>query len=339
MDIVGITHYVGTNGTDFFRADLDINFAESAAANYGKHCWLVEYDARTDIPDRKLNEETYMALGCGIKGIMYYQWRADCPMPTSPEANGFGFLNYDGTKADNFENGMKMVEFLHRMSDKLVCAEKLRTNVGILYSNHAVFMADTAAVKNEETSRNKKQRNSTIQSTLWIYEQLKRNGITADVVVPEVLADNHLHTNLLFVPDYDLLSEEEKEQVKHFQNNGGKVFIKDIFGFRELDVEITKYTFRLSVRDILDECEVTPFVEVIGSPYIMTNVLKGNDYHIVSINNIRTSDKPIDGVSLKLHIPGSRAVFMTPKSDIELKIENGIVHLPTITDGGMLYIK
>jgi hypothetical protein len=93
------------------------------------------------------------------------------------------------------------------------------------------------------------------------------------------------------------------------------------------------------VRDILDECEVTPFVEVIGSPYIMTNVLKGNDYHIVSINNIRTSDKPIDGVSLKLHIPGSRAVFMTPESDIELKIENGIVHLPTITDGGMLYIK
>jgi len=339
MDIVGITHYVGTNGTDFFRADLDINFAESAAANYGKHCWLVEYDARTDIPDRKLNEETYMALGCGIKGIMYYQWRGDCPMPTSPEANGFGFLNYDGTQADNFENGMKMVEFLNRMSDKLVGAEKLRTNVGILYSNHAVFMADTAAVKNEETSRNKKQRNSTIQSTLWTYEQLKRDGITADIVVPEVLAHNHLHTNLLFVPDYDLLSEEEKEQVKHFQNNGGKVFIKDIFGFRELDVKISKYTFRLSVKDILDECEVTPFVEVIGSPYIMTNVLKGNDYHIVSINNIRTSDKPIDGVSLKLHIPGSKAVFMTPESDIELKIENGIVHLPTITDGGMLYIK
>ena len=339
MDIVGITHYVGTNGTDFFRADLDINFAESAAANYGKHCWLVEYDARTDIPNRKLNEETYMALGCGIKGIMYYQWRADCPMPTSPEANGFGFLNYDGTEADNFENGMKMVEFLHRMSDKLVCAEKLRTNVGILYSNHAVFMADTAAVKNEETSRNKKQRNSTIQSTLWIYEQLKRNGITADVVVPEVLADNHLHTNLLFIPDYDLLSEEEKEQVKNFQSNGGKVFIKDIFGFRELDVEITKYTFRLSVRDILDECEVTPFVEVIGSPYIMTNVLRGEDYHIVSINNIRTSNQPIDDVTLKLHIPGSEAVLMTPGSDIELKIENGIVHLPNITDGGMLYIK
>ncbi|MBR2403549.1 MAG: hypothetical protein IKB01_12435, partial [Lachnospiraceae bacterium] len=96
---------------------------------------------------------------------------------------------------------------------------------------------------------------------------------------------------------------------------------------------------RLSVRDILDECEVTPFVEVIGTPYIMTNVLQGEGYHIISINNIKTSDQPIDDVSLKLHIPGSRAVFMTPESDIELKIENGIVHLPTITDGGMLYIK
>ena len=339
MDIVGITHYIGTNGSDFFRADWDINFAESAAAYYGKHCWLVEYDARTDIPDRKMNEETYMALGCGIKGIMYYQWRGDCPMPTSPEANGFGFLNYDGTEAPNFTNGMKMVNFLNHISDKLVGAEKLRSGVGILYSNHAVFMSDTATAKNSETARNRKQSNEIIQSSLWIYEQLKRKGISADVVIAEKLDDNRLNTKWLFVPDFDLLSEEEQEQVENFQKNGGKVFVKDRFGFRELSVEYTKYMFRNSIHDILDDCQITPFVEVLGSPYIMTNVLKGEGYHMVSINNIKTKDETIEDISLKLHIPGTKAVFMTPGHEQELEIVNGMIQLPPIMDGGMIYIK
>ena len=339
MDMVGITHYVGTNGSDFFRADFDINFAESAAANYGKHCWLVEYDARTDIPDRKLNEETYMALGCGIKGIMYYQWRGDCPMPTSPEANGFGFLNFDGTEADNYENGMKMVDFLNATSDLLVGAEKLRTNVGILYSNHAVFMADTSAVNNDETSRNKKEKNRTIQSSIWIYEQLKRNGITADVVVPDVLEKNTLNVKWLFVPEYEFLSEEEKEQVEQFKKNGGTVFCKEYYGFKKLGVKMDKYSFRQSVMDVLDECNISPYVEVMGSPYIMTNILKGEDYHLISINNIRTADGPIENVYLKLHIPGEKAVFKTPKGEVKLEIKNGLVQMPAITDGGILYIK
>ena len=339
MDIVGITHYVGTNGADFFRADWDINFAESAAAYYGKHCWLVEYDARTDIPDRKLNEETYMALGCGIKGIMYYQWRGDCPMPTSPEANGFGFLNYDGTEAPNFANGMRMVDFLNRISDKLVGAEKLRSGIGILYSNHAVFMADTATCKNSETMRNKKQRNETIQSNLWIYEQLKRNGFTADVVTADAIEENHLGIKYLFVPDFDLLSKEEQEKVLAFQKKGGKVYLKERFGFQELSLEYTKYMYHNSICDVIDDCNLTPMIEVIGTPYMMTNVLKGEDYYMVSINNVRTKDEAIEGASLRLHIPGEVAIFMTPEKELELKIENGIVELPTITDGGMLYIK
>ena len=279
-----------------------------------------------------------MALGCGIKGIMYYQWRGDCPMPTSPEANGFGFLNYDGTEAPNYTNGMKMVDYLNRISDKLVGAEKLRSGVGILYSNHAVFMADTATMKDSETARNKKQRNATIQSNLWIYDQLKRNGISADVVTPESLTDNRLNIKWLFVPDYDLLSGKEKEQVENFRKNGGKVYIKERFGFKELSAEYTKYMFRLSIYDIIDDCEITPFVEVIGSPYIMTNIVKGADYHMISINNIRTKDEVIEGVSLRLHTMGTKAVFMTPEGDLELEIENGTVQLPPITDGGMLYI-
>lgn len=325
MDVVGITHYIGTSGVNFFHADLDINFAESAAASYGKHCWLIEYDARTDIPDRKLNEETYMALGCGIKGIMYYQWRGDCPMPTSPEANGFGFLNYDGTEAANYENGMKMVDFLHQISDQLVHAEKLRTGVGILYSNHAVFMADVEAAQN-----------TTMQSTIWIYEQLKRKGVSADVVTAETLAENPLQIRWLFVPDYGYLSEEEKAQVTEFQNKGGKVFTKELGGFRDRSVRYDKYHNSESVHDIFDQNGITPFAEVLNSPYIMTNVLKSDQYYLISINNVKTDDKPLEQISIKLNTSVKKAVFMTPYEQTVLEVKDNVVTIPVVTHGGML---
>ena len=333
MDFLGITHYIGTNGTNFFVADLDINFAESAAAYYGKHCWLVEYDARTDIPDRKLNEETYMVLGCGIKGIMYYQWRGDCPMPTSPEANGFGFLNYDGTKAPNYDNGMKMVDFLHRISDKLVNAEKLRTGIGILYSNNAVFMADTA------TENIHNQKNATIQSTRYIYEVLKRNGISADIVISETLSDNKLGIKFLFVPNFDFLSKSEKEKVLEFKKNGGKVYVTKGTGYKSLFEAFDKYKCLDSLNDIFEKNNIIPFVEVLGSPFIMTNVIKGDGYYMISINNVKTNDTPVNGVKLKFNAPIEKAVFMTPYGDTVLDVCDNSVVLPTITHGGMIYVE
>lgn len=333
MDFLGITHYIGTNGSDFFIADFAINFTESAASNYGKHCWLVEYDARTDIPDRKLNEETYMALGCGFKGIMYYQWRGDCPMPTSPEGNGFGFLNYDGTKALNYDNGMTMVNFLNRISDKLVNAEKVRTNVGIIYSNYAVFMADTA------TEKITKQKNNTIQATLQIYEKLKRKGISADIVIPEALTENNLNIKWLFVPEYDLLSSNEKDFILDFEKKGGKVFVMNNIGFRKLSAEYGKYNYLDTLDDIFEENNIIPSVEVLNSTFIMTNIIKGNDYYLISVNNIKTKDTPVENVQLKLNIPAKKVAFMTSYGDMELDVNENIVKLPPITDGGMLYVE
>ena len=71
----------------------------------------------------------------------------------------------------------------------------------------------------------------------------------------------------------------------------------------------------------------------------MTNVLRGKDYHMISINNVRTKDETIEGIILKLHIPGTKAVFMTPGHEQELVIESGMIQLPPIMDGGMIYIK
>ena len=286
-----------------------------------------------------MNEQTYMALGCGIKGIMYYQWRGDCPMPTSPEANGFGFLNYDGTEAPNYANGMRMVDFLNRISDKLVGAEKLRSGVGILHSNHAVFMEDSATMLDAVIPSDRRRRNATVQSTIWLYEQLKRNGFSADIVTGDAIEDNRLNVKYLFVPNYKVLSAREKAQVEGFCKNGGKVFAKELYGFKDLSAEYTKYVFRESIYDIIENYQLKPFVEVLGSPFIMTNVLRGKDYYMISVNNIRTKDETIEGVRLRLCFPATEAVFMTTEKQVILNMENGIIELPPIFDGGMLYVK
>lgn len=78
MDVVGVTHYINTYGAPYFHACLVLDSAESAAAIYGKHCWIVEYDARTTITLRKFYEETYMAVGAGVKNYVLSMARGLC---------------------------------------------------------------------------------------------------------------------------------------------------------------------------------------------------------------------------------------------------------------------
>ena len=43
-----------------------------------------------------------------MKRIAYYQRRGDAPSPVTSTPNTCGLLNYDGTKAANFDNATKM---------------------------------------------------------------------------------------------------------------------------------------------------------------------------------------------------------------------------------------
>lgn len=334
MDIVGITHYIGTHGPEFFHADLAVNFAECAAAFYGKHCWIVEYDARTDIPDRKFNEETYLALGAGIKGILYYQWRADYPAPGAPEANGFGFLNYDGTHAQNYDNGMRMVQFLHRLSGYLTGAEKYRSPVGLLYSNHAYFMSDVSSQGDAVWQVPFQQ---TAHTLGWAYAGLKKLGVTATVVIADAVRDNRFGLSVLLVPEYALLSAEEKAAVSAFAVGGGHVYIRQDSGFSLLGRQYDKFDFPLDFADVLAEAGVQPPVES-THPAIVTNMVCGEGYRLLSINNVAAGDTPVTGAALTLHFPAKSATLLTPTGDTPLGLADGHLSLPPITDGGMVYI-
>ena len=116
MDILGITCYLVNRGPAFHQAAMTLDACESAAACFGKKAWLIEYNARTDMPPQEWPRETYAALGRGFKGIFYYQWRADLPYPDGPEPEQFGMLYSDGRKASSYDMGVRMNRLVNRLS-------------------------------------------------------------------------------------------------------------------------------------------------------------------------------------------------------------------------------
>ena len=74
-----------------------------------------------------------------------------------------------------------------------------------------------------------------------------------------------------------MLSEEEKEMVQLFKEAGGIVLQKVEFGFKDMDVTYTKFMYSSSVNDVMEQYGIPPYVEVLNSPYIITNILEGSD--------------------------------------------------------------
>lgn len=333
MDIVGITHYINTNGSPYFNACLVLDNAESAAALHGKHCWLIEYDARTSIPLRKFYEETYMAIGAGLKGIMYYQWRGDYIFPDSPEGNGFGFINYDGSQTDLYKEKMQMISLLNELSDYIVNAEKLRCGVAILYSKYAFCSAD--AIDNGE----KTEKNSFLNSYKIIYKQLRQNGLTVDLVESKDLKENKLNIKVLYVPEFDLLSESEKRDVCEFSKTSCVYCMKEDLQYHSINEEYDRYTSAHNIEDTIEINDLMPVAKVNNS-FVMAQVIDGDDYSLISLNNVSTTKLVQENIIIKLqHRDIKTAKLYTPSERTELRVENGHIYVPQIKEGAFVLCK
>lgn len=334
MDVVGITHYVNTYGAPYYQAGFLLDNAESAAALNGKHFWLVEYDARTDISLRKFYEETYMAIGAGAKGIMYYQWRGDYVFEDSPEGNGFGFLNYDGTPTNQYEEKMAMVKLLNQLSDIIVNAEKKRCGVAVLHSKYAFCHAD--AIENGS----KTEHNSYLQAYQTIYKQLRSEGISVDFVEAENLSENKLNIQVLYVPYYELLSEAEKQMVQDFVKQGKKVYcFEEILLYRDITEKYDRNIAPYNIQDTIKLNNIEPVISTDNSA-IMIQVLVGQDYYLACLNNISATDPVYSHVKLKLNdIQATKAYWYTPEAVKELEVDGANVDIPTVREGGFLLLK
>lgn len=346
MDIMGITLYKNSGGADYYTTDMVINCAEAAAAVDGKHLWMVEQDASVDISIEHFNRQTYMALGAGVKGLIWYQWRADFPLEGAPEPNMYGFVYSDRTPTPNYDAKVGMVKYLNKISDYVVNSEKHRSGVGILCSTYATMYCD--AVDNIHVKEVGMLNNTYNARLRMYYSMLKKENISADIVRAKNLEENKLGIKLLFVPEFKFLSEEEKKQVLAFQEKGGKVFVQSYdrwqagmvkYGFDELGTPVTNFNCCYELTEVLEYAGIKTVYEVLDKKPVGVNVMEGEDFMLLSVANISRIHSELKDVEIKINADYKTAVLSNPSVEEEIEIKDGIIKIPSIKDGTFVILK
>lgn len=352
MDIFGITTYVHLEGADYYNASFVFDLAESAAASFGKHAWTVEADARTNMPYRKLHQSVYTILGAGHKGISFYEWKGDCPVPGCPLPDNCGFVYHNGKKAGHYDGSKLMIDFVNRYSTLIASAEKHRDGFGILYSEHAFAVADA------DRSERLKNENTALRDILECYRDARKTGALVDFARTEELKSNPLGIRLLIIPhSLELLSEEELTAVNAFAAvKGNAVYYRrtkctfsarNVGGYWKLGSPIKadateNFEGNPELFEVLMCESFTPAVTV-SNELLHASMLCGDGYRLIMLSNSSTLRRPIENVVLTLSFEPSSAVLCYPSesgtTETVLKTDGKKVFLPPIDIGGMIILK
>lgn len=347
MDVVGYTCYLHGMGADYYMMSLLGDLAQCAAEAEGRQAWCVELDSRTYIPCPIFNRNTYTTLGSGVKGIVYYQWRGDCPVPGVPHPNSCGLLNYDGTETANYENGVRAITFLKAHNDLLVNARRCHQGVGILHSDFANYLCD--ARENDDEGRMDALHNSHMLEFAWVYRQLREAGFSVTVTDGEHLDRNPLGIRVLYVTDFTSLSEAEKMAVERFIVGGGQVYtVNHTYGrtwgsgFRPYRPEPLPYEQRVydPVHSAHDMGAVTGIAPLAVSldPGIGVQVLEEGSKKLLVLTNISTQRSTIDA-AVRLSFPAKTAAALAMDGEKEAILSDGMLTVKGITDGAIIVVE
>ena len=352
MDILGITAYTPCRGPSYHKACMQLDTTESAAAAFKKHAWLIEYNARTNMPPQEWPRETYAAIGRGFKGILYYQWRADYPFPNSPEPEEFGMLFNDRRKAAHFDMGVKTNKVVNVLSERLARAEKVRNGVSLLWSARQNAYFDAADNGAEQSVQVYHERNLTAMARC--YSLLNEAGVTVDFTRAEDLAENTIKTRVLILPAVEGLSDAELDQIDAFKQQGGRVYRyqDDQLGFlayvrNDPGVMHGIITDQYDVRTLMRAEKIAPNAEVVGAPCVDARLLKGTmngkKYAIAVLANYDPLEKPL--TDTVLHVNGFKfnkaTAYATdlPLKGMNLAAAENCVSLPKLHWGGFVVLE
>ncbi len=333
MDFCGFTSYTPVVGGGYFQAACMFDFMESCAAVCHKHTWLLEYDARTQISPEKFEKETYLALGSGMKGIMYYQWRGDYPNGATEEDDAFGILHYDGTPANAYAAQKKMIRMINQYSDYLVGAERVRSGLAILHSDamhffQCAYQKDGAYVENPYTA-----------SLTAIHRALTQRGVPVEFVKAEHLADSAVRG--VIIPEYDyMLAPDERQKLQAYIQAGGQVFCYSggryaPFSSAPASILRENNDLELMEADILERLDIHPAMTA-GLEYIQCRVLRGDGYYLAAVINIRTDHRAAGPVEIRCGFRFQRARLITPEREEALTAEGNTIIIPKIQNGGLI---
>ena len=348
MDILGYTCYLRAKGADYYPLCMAADTMVSAAKLGGRESWCIELDSRTYIPTSVFNRNTYTSLGAGLKGIVYYQWRGDCPVPGVPFPNSCGILNYDGTKTANFDNAAKAVSFINKMSDTLMQVDRVHDGVGLLHSDFATFMAD-ARENPAKMNFGADLKNSYLVEYTATYRDLHDGRYNVDVVRAEHLKDNTFGIKVLFVPRYNDLSKEEKAAVDLFRENGGTVYCNTYtymmtmgLGYKKLGT--TYYRYEDSVYDLAltpaEACEVSGIKPMVhcDENTVGVQMLAGGGKTLIFLTN-KSAARETNSCRLRLNFEYNRATIHTFDGEGTLSVSGKEIAVENFTDGAIVEIE
>ncbi len=339
MDIVGITLYLECKGAFYYEHSRIMDYAESAAAAFGKHFWLIEYDARTDMSARDFEVETYAAVGSGAKGIMYYQWRGDYVFDDSPEPNGFGIVYNDRTPTKKYSSAIKMHDMIYRLSDKIVSKERVRQGIGILHSERANAYYD--AVCNGDNKNAWSGCESNIFSAMSIYRNFKRRFVSLCAVRASELDKLPFKLNALIIPAEKGLSDKEISEIEQFRKAGGEVFYYDAyldafkpFGFCDKWIEAYEIADLYAVK-----------IASVEDKKVDLKFLQDDDEYAVSVIDFAENEREITDLEITflVGIKGETCLMVSGDESVELPVflcgDKKKTVVPKLKNGAVIFAK
>ena len=347
MDLVGYTCYLHATGADHYAMELLGDTAQCAAELEGKQAWCIELDSRTCISPSLFNRNTYTTLGSGIKGIVYYQWRGDYPVPGVPHPNSCGLLNYDGTKTANYDNAARTVAFIRQHNDLLVNTRHCHQGIGLLHSDYANFLCD--ARENTDQKRLEDVHNSHLLEYTATYRALREAGFAVTVTDAGHLDRDPLGIRVLYVVHPQDLSEEEQAALDRFTARGGRVFELNYsydrscaMGFREYVKEPKPYEVRIydplyTVQDVADLTGIQPLAIPVG-PGLSVQVLEGDGQYVLVLTNLSTQRRSLDAV-LQLNLPAKAAVCYAIDGPKNCTLTSRLLTVKDLTDGALVVLE
>jgi hypothetical protein len=345
MDVLGMTAYTPNRGPSYHQASLALTCCESAAATFGKHAWLIEYNARTDMPPQEWLRETCAAVGHGFKGILYYQWRADYPFADGPEPEGFGMLYNNGERTPFFDTAVAMNRVVNRLSEAIAVCEKRRVGVGVLYSSHANAYYD--ALDNGNILSVSQGRERSILALRRLYTLLNAAGVPADFTRAQDLHANPLGIAVLLLPCADGLSPEELDAVDAFAAQGGKVYryLDAALGFApyvrdQQSVLHGIVTQEYDLDSLLALEAVVPPATVLGAPCVDARMLQGPGHAICCLTHYDPLERPVERAVLRVNdLAYARATAFAvglPEEGLPLRVDGDRVELPRFSYGAFV---
>ena len=339
MDVIGITLYLKCKGAFYYEHSRVTDYAESAAAAFGKHFWLIEYDARTDMSARDFEVETYAAIGSGAKGIMYYQWRGDYVFEDSPEPNGFGMVYNDRTPTKKYSSAIKMHELLYRLSEKIVTKERVRQGIGILFSERANAYYD--AVCNGGVKNAWHGKESNVFGTMCAYRKFKREFLSLFAVRASELNVLPLKLGALIVTAEEGLSETEKSELRKFEDCGGKIYYYDAYvdSFKPSSFAGRWY----DAYDIVNKHGKK--IASVKEREVDLKFSEDEREYAISVIDFAEEPRKIENLEIVLHAKtsGESCVFSDGNGDVNLPVisegdEKKII-VPEVESGGVIFVK